>query len=156
MLSHPSYAVAVLGFAARVSATVRAALRRRVRAPRVLRGTTVGALVLCGLLTMLAVAEAHYWLFGHRFQCNVYTCHNGTASWQEQVARAAGQLANCAFGLLLLPCARNSVWTVAFGVPWEAAIEIHRRLGCCMLGCAKGGIGTALLQRGAHQRAPLV
>ena len=58
MLSHPSYAVAVLGFAARVSATVRAALRRRVRAPRVLRGTTVGALVLCGLFTVLAVAEA--------------------------------------------------------------------------------------------------
>ena len=118
---------------------MRAALRRRVRAPRALRGTTVGALVLCGLLTMLAVAEAHYWLFGHRFQCNVYTCHNGTASWQEQVARAAGQLANCAFGLLLLPCARNSVWTVAFGVPWEATIEIHRRLGSCMLGCGQGG-----------------
>ena len=49
----------------------------------------------------------------------VYTCHGSAASWQEQIARAAGQLANCAFGLLLFPCARNSIWTVAFGVPWE-------------------------------------
>src|SRR3546814_18911720 len=37
-------------------------------------------------------------------------------------------------GLMLLPITRNSIWSIVFGVSWEAMVRFHRVLGYLFLG----------------------
>lgn len=37
-------------------------------------------------------------------------------------------------GLLVLPASRNSVWSIVFGVSFEATIKYHQLLGYILLG----------------------
>ena len=45
-------------------------------------------------------------------------------------------------GLLLLPVARNSLLTAAFGIAWEQVLFVHTWLGGCFLAC---GVTHAVL-----------
>ena len=44
-------------------------------------------------------------------------------------ARVLGQTANFLMGLMLLPVAKNSVFTACFGIAWEQVIFVHVFLG---------------------------
>ncbi len=51
--------------------------------------------------------------------------HAATQRW----ARVFGHMATLSFSLLMLPVARDSLWTSAFGMSFERAIKFHRWLG---------------------------
>jgi len=52
-----------------------------------------------------------------------------------------GQILNLLVGLLLLPVSRNSVWTVVFGISWEAMVKFHTWMGSLLLLCIVCHIG---------------
>ena len=47
----------------------------------------------------------------------------------RHAARSLGQVANILCGLLVLPVSRNSIWSLVFGISWEAMIKYHTYLG---------------------------
>ena len=121
------YVVALVGVASHRAPALRVALHRR---PARLRGLCYGELALGLLFVALMVSLCLYWMLEHGFDYSSI----GAMTWQERFARTLGQLNNAMLGLLVLPCARNSVWSLAFGVPWEAMIFAHRVLGYLFLG----------------------
>ena len=71
--------------------------------------------------------EAYYFAYLRSFWAST----NKDEGYQsvENWARTLGQMANCLLGLLVLPVSRNSFFVTVFGVPWEAAIYWHIKLG---------------------------
>lgn len=92
-------------------------------------GTTVGEVLVVSLLVMLYVAWFLYW--------SVFFTHieeeaksNGQMHPQfQRWARVFGHMTTLSFALLMLPVARDSVWTCVFGVSFERAVKLHRWLG---------------------------
>ena len=78
-------------------------------------------------LTGLLFFEAYYFAYLRSF----WASSNKADGYPtiENWARTLGQMANCLLGLLVLPVSRNSFFVTMFGVPWEAAIYWHVKLG---------------------------
>ena len=96
---------------------------------RLTRTVSVGQALLAVGLVALLVSEWCYWFFSHAWENNL-TKPRPTA---EKAARSLGQIANVVIGLLVLPVAKNGVWSRVFGVSWEGLIAYHRMLGYAFL-----------------------
>ncbi|KAK3257967.1 hypothetical protein CYMTET_32964 [Cymbomonas tetramitiformis] len=128
------YAVVLTGLLGRASRPVRQFLAHR---PAALRGhATCGGLVLLSYFSVLLIVFTYYWIHDHAW-------HSGEdMPANEQWARTFGQVGNLLLGLLILPVARNSMWTTVFGVSWESVLFVHIYLGymllvviMCHIGC---------------------
>jgi hypothetical protein len=80
----------------------------------------VGEVLLLSLLTGLLYFQFHYFYYEHKYENKNIS---GLRSEVELAARSLGQMANLIVGLLVLPVARNSFWTLVFGVSWESLIR---------------------------------
>mmetsp|Transcript_15362 Transcript_15362/g.19251 ORF Transcript_15362/g.19251 Transcript_15362/m.19251 type:complete len:798 (-) Transcript_15362:498-2891(-) len=118
------YIVAIAGLITQASKTVQQFMHAR---PSFLRGMCIGELSLILLFAGLMYGEFYYWNYNHLYE------GKAASSDIEQTARTWGQLANCVTGLLLLPISRNNIWSITFGVSWEAMVKFHRWLGRIML-----------------------
>ena len=85
-------------------------------------------LLTTGLVTLL-VGEFCYWFFGHSWENNLVKPRSNA----ELAARSFGQVGNVILGLLVLPVAKNGVWSKIFGVSWEGMIVYHQVLGYAFL-----------------------
>ncbi len=97
--------------------------------PLWLGGFSLGQLSLCVALGCMLLGEFVYWYLDHAWQLE--TRSDFTAA--NIAARSAGQVANAVMGLLLLPAAKNNVWTLVFGVSWEEMLVWHQGLGYLFL-----------------------
>eukprot|EP01038_Epipyxis_sp_PR26KG_P005895 gene5895-8134_t len=66
-----------------------------------------------------------YWYYNHCWEQKL----NSTRTNAELAARSVGQISNLLVGLLLLPMARNSIWSIVFGVSSESLLIWHQYLG---------------------------
>ena len=86
---------------------------------------SVGELLLIVVITMMLVGQFLLFYLDHGWQLlplSFYTT-------QERAARSLGQMANICMALLIMPVARNNIWTVVFGVSWESMLNYHKYLG---------------------------
>lgn len=86
---------------------------------------SVGELCLLAVITMMLLGQYLLFYFDHGWQMmsiNSYTT-------QERAARSLGQMANICMALLIMPVARNNIWTLVFGVSWESMLIYHKYLG---------------------------
>ena len=81
----------------------------------------VGECLAIFMMACLLVGEFCYWYYDHWYQ----NLANNTYSSEEIAARSMGQLANVVSGLLILPIARNSIWSQALGISWEGMVMYH-------------------------------
>ena len=86
------------------------------------------ALLGFGLFSLL-VGEWCYWFFSHAWENNLVKPRSNA----ELAARSFGQIGNVVIGLLVLPVAKNGVWSRIFGVSWEGMIIYHKILGYTFL-----------------------
>ena len=86
---------------------------------------TVGE--ICCICAIFSVMLGQFCLFyfNHGWQ-NTPTSYWST---QERAARALGQVLNVCMGLLIMPISRNNIWSVVFGVSWEAMLRFHQYMG---------------------------
>lgn len=119
------YVCLLVGVAGALSSTVRHQLQHRIKA---LWGFSLGQLVLISLFVTASLLWFSYWYFDHAWVGNPIA-----QTVSERMARTAGQFGNFFMGFLFFPIARNSIWTHVFGVPWEAAVSVHRFLGYCFM-----------------------
>ena len=80
------------------------------------------------LVALLAVSW-FYWFNTHVYENN----SNKIRTSAELAARSFGQIGNVVIGLLVLPVAKNGVWSKVFGVSWEGMIIYHKILGYTFL-----------------------
>lgn len=85
------------------------------------------ALLALGVLLLL-IGEWCYWFFVHKFEHK--SLHRSNA---ELAARSFGLVGNAVLGLLVLPIAKNGVWSKVFGVSWEGMVVYHQILGYTFL-----------------------
>jgi len=88
-----------------------------------LKGYSVGEVGLVSLFFILLAVWIHFWQSMHKYE------YPKTFSDMECWARTTGQVASLFIALLSLPTARSSVWSMIFGVSWEAGVRFHRVLG---------------------------
>lgn len=81
---------------------------------------TLGEVLVVGWFALLSGGWLWFWS-GHKWGGNsVLGVGEPTyGSRYEQWARVLGQYSNLLMSLLLLPCARSSVWSKLLGVSWE-------------------------------------
>ena len=89
----------------------------------------VGQAMIGTGLWMLLVGEWCYWYFSHGWESETISSRSNA----ELAARSFGQIANVVIGLLVLPVAKNGVWSRIFGVSWEGMIVYHQILGYALL-----------------------
>lgn len=89
----------------------------------------VGQALLSLGLVLLVVGSWCYWYFVHIYENEPQK--QRTAA--ELAARSFGQIGNVVIGLLVLPVAKNGVWSKVFGVSWEGMIIYHQILGYTFL-----------------------
>lgn len=96
---------------------------------------SVGEVLVFLALSTLIILWVHYWAVDHNY--NGYW--PGPAPFKsEVVSRCLGQIAVMFMSLLMVPAARDSVFSLVFGVSWEAGIKYHRWLGVLFLLSALG------------------
>ena len=93
--------------------------------------TIGGAITFSAFLGALA-AFTYYWTGVHWFEGSAQSTSGKSDA--EYAARGVGQVANLVMGLLLLPVAKNSILTSAFGIAWEQVLWMHTWLGGLFLG----------------------
>jgi predicted ferric reductase len=116
------YLVVIISVAAQYFPRIRRFLNQR---PIWLYRASVGEVSLIAFIAMQIIGQWFYWYFDHKWQ-NAPVCEYGN---KERAARSMGQVANVVMGLLVLPVARNSVWTAVFGISWDAMLKWHTYLG---------------------------
>ena len=89
----------------------------------------VGQVLLGSGLVALLLGEWCYWFFGHSWENNLIKPRSNA----ELAARSFGQVGNVVLGLLVLPVAKNGVWSKLFGISWEGMIIYHQLLGYAFL-----------------------
>lgn len=121
------YSILVLGVLMQVSRTINRCMHQRLWFCGYYATwcTTIIAALFVAMMTMLV----YYWTVDHD-----WAWEYGDTSDAENWARTFGQLGNCLMGLLILPVARNSIWTITLGFSWERMIETHIWLGYMYLG----------------------
>lgn len=88
-------------------------------------GLSVGEMLLLVVFIAMVVAQFLYFMYDHGWEGeNLY--ESGAT---ERAARSMGQVANLLVGLMILPIARNSIWTIVFGVSHEGLIIYHAWIG---------------------------
>jgi Ferric reductase like transmembrane component len=86
--------------------------------------------VLLGLTLVLLVGGSWlYWFTIHIYENDPKKARTNA----ELAARSFGQIGNIVIGLLVLPVAKNGVWSRVFGVSWEGMIIYHQILGYSFL-----------------------
>lgn len=89
------------------------------RAPRPFASFTVGELIVLIAFILFQVG----WFIFFFYLTGTYS------SGLRNVARAVGHFNDLCISLLVLPVARNSIWSTVYGIPYERAIRYHRYLG---------------------------
>jgi len=120
------YVVALMGLATQLLPALQ---RFFFSSPKALQGASVGDVCLYSAFGGLLVCEFCYWYFTHGWEEQAVA----DVSRTERFARAVGQVASACCGLLVLPVARNSLWTHVFGASWEGMLRFHRWAGRAML-----------------------
>ena len=118
------YFVSLVGLAAQFYPPLKRLLHRRMT-PSV----CVGQFLLGMGLVALLVVSWLYWFLTHVYENNPRKIR----TIAELAARSFGQIANVVIGLLVLPVAKNGVWSHLFGVSWEGMIIYHKILGYTFL-----------------------
>jgi Ferric reductase like transmembrane component len=85
----------------------------------------IGQALLAVMLVALLGVSWYYWFSIHVYENN----SRKIRTTAELAARSFGQLGNIVIGLLVLPVAKNGVWSRVFGVSWEGMIIYHKILG---------------------------
>eukprot|EP00854_Cymbomonas_tetramitiformis_P020666 gene20666-24769_t len=135
------YGIAAVGLLSRASLTARKVLRTRVAELRIpllsaSPAVTVGQCLLFTIFALTLSFYTYYWKHDHAFHAV-----KEPPARHEVWARTFGQMANLVMGMLILPVARNSIWTTVFGVSWESTLKVHIYLGysLCILVAAHIG-----------------
>jgi predicted ferric reductase len=91
---------------------------------------TAGEVAVFLAISTLLILWTHYWAVDHNY--NGYW-PSSVPFDSEVIARMFGQIAVMFMSLLMVPAARDSVFSLVFGVSWEAGIKYHRWLGVLFL-----------------------
>ena len=86
---------------------------------------TVGELFCAIVVIGMLLGQFCLFYFDHGWQDTSKDAY----TTQERAARSLGQVANVCMGLLVLPISRNNIWSLVFGVSWEAMIRFHQYMG---------------------------
>lgn len=70
-----------------------------------------------------------YWYLVHGWEGNPIPA----VSTAERFSRTTAQVALSLLGLMVLPVARNSLWSHVFGLGWEAMVRFHKVAARCFL-----------------------
>lgn len=89
----------------------------------------VGEALLAVALVLLVGGSWLYWFTIHIYENEPEKVRTSA----ELAARSFGQIGNVVMGLLVLPVAKNGVWSRVFGVSWEGMIVYHQILGYSFL-----------------------
>jgi hypothetical protein len=73
----------------------------------------------------------------------------------EKAARVVGSLCKVGMGLLVLPVTRNSVWSVAFGLPRSVQVSAHTIFGNCWVLLVLAHVGLMVVASDAVGKSPL-
>ena len=117
------YATAVVAIGAVHNRDLRHFLRARLK---YFWGLSNGELLLLAETALMILFQFLYW-YSWRPVWNSELQKELLAS--ERLARTMGQLANMVMGLLVLPIARNNMFTYCFGLGWESMLWFHQLMG---------------------------
>jgi len=131
------YIIVVVGLLAQVVPSIQYFLLYR---PKILwnKYVSVGEVFLVLLFATLLFLEFYYWMYDHLYHYRkVFKGETPSdyedKTWQENLARTFGQLANVTIGLLILPVSRNNIFEHTFGIGWDNMLKYHQRLGYLFL-----------------------
>ena len=124
------YCVVFVALAAKFFPSVRRFLHGR---PDMLKSLSVGEALLVAFLVLQLIGQFCYWYLDKIYELG-YLYGDGTQGNngmpnEERLARALGQVANVACGLLILPISRNNIWSILFGVSWDSMVKWHTYIG---------------------------